>query len=65
MTLDMYGQGAAVGSRLQFEEMNVVVEANESKPAFDEKMFKVDHLKDAYQYWWNQKHFEKLVLDRR
>ena len=51
-----------VGSRLQFEEMNRAIEANDIKPVVDEKVFTLDQTKEAYQYMWDQKHFGKLCI---
>lgn len=42
-------RGLLVGSRLQFEEMNRAIEANDIKPVTDEKVFKLDEVKEAYQ----------------
>lgn len=42
-------RGVLVGSRLQFEEMNRAVEANNIKPVVDEKVFKLEEVREAYQ----------------
>ena len=42
-------RGVLVGSRLQFEEMNRAIEANNIKPMVDEKVFKLEEARDAYQ----------------
>ncbi|KAF1993137.1 hypothetical protein P154DRAFT_451005 [Amniculicola lignicola CBS 123094] len=55
-------RGILVGSRLQFEDMNRAIEANDIHPVVDEKVFDLDHLKDAYEYMWDQKHFGKLCI---
>jgi NADPH:quinone reductase-like Zn-dependent oxidoreductase len=55
-------RGVLVGSRLQFEAMNLAIEANDIKPVVDEKVFTLDETKDAYQYMWDQKHFGKLCI---
>lgn len=55
-------RGVLVGNRLQFEEMNRAIEANDIKPVVDEKVFSLDEVKDAYQYMWDQKHFGKLCI---
>ncbi|KAM0692137.1 hypothetical protein Q7P36_008338 [Cladosporium allicinum] len=55
-------RGVLVGSRLQFEEMNRAIEANDIKPVVDEKVFTLDEARDAYQYMWDQKHFGKLCV---
>ncbi|PVI03516.1 alcohol dehydrogenase [Periconia macrospinosa] len=55
-------RGLLVGSRLQFEDMNRAIEANNIHPVVDKKKFSLTELKDAYQYMWEQKHFGKLVV---
>jgi NADPH:quinone reductase-like Zn-dependent oxidoreductase len=55
-------RGILVGSRLQFEDMNAAIEANDIHPVVDEKVFSLDEVKDAYQYMWDQKHFGKLCI---
>ncbi|KAK5112630.1 hypothetical protein LTR62_003945 [Meristemomyces frigidus] len=55
-------RGVLVGSRLQFEEMNRAIEANDIKPLVDEKVFKLEEAREAYQYMWDQKHFGKLCI---
>ncbi|EMC91799.1 hypothetical protein BAUCODRAFT_38938 [Baudoinia panamericana UAMH 10762] len=55
-------RGVLVGSRMQFEEMNRAIEANNIKPLVDEKVFKLEEVREAYQYMWDQKHFGKLCI---
>ncbi|KAL1303532.1 hypothetical protein AAFC00_006906 [Neodothiora populina] len=55
-------RGVYVGSREQFQEMNVAIEANNLKPVVDKKIFTLDEAKEAYQYMWDQKHFGKLCI---
>jgi len=55
-------RGILVGSRLQMEDMNRAIEANDIHPIVDEKVFEFKDLKDAYQYMWDQKHFGKLTV---
>lgn len=55
-------RGLLVGSRLQFEDMNRAIEANDIHPVVDEKVFTLDEVKEAYQYMWDQKHFGKLTI---
>lgn len=55
-------RGVYVGSRSLFEEMNACIEANNIKPVVDEKVFRLETTKDAYQYMWEQKHFGKLCI---
>ena len=55
-------RGILVGSRQQFEAMNRAIEANNIKPVVDEKVFKLEETREAYQYMWDQKHFGKLCI---
>jgi len=55
-------RGVLVGSRLQFEAMNQAVEACDIHPVVDERKFKLEEAKEAYQYMWDQKHFGKLCI---
>jgi len=55
-------RGLLVGSRIQFEEMNRAIDANNIKPVVDQKVFTLDQAKEAYQYMWDQKHFGKLAI---
>jgi NADPH:quinone reductase-like Zn-dependent oxidoreductase len=55
-------RGVSVGSRAQFEDMNRAIEANDIKPVVDERIFDMEHLKEAYQYMWEQRHFGKVVV---
>ncbi|CAJ0544241.1 Ff.00g035180.m01.CDS01 [Fusarium sp. VM40] len=55
-------QAITVGSRLQFEEMNRVIEANDIHPVLDERVFELDQAREAYQYLWDQKHFGKVII---
>ncbi|KAM0272227.1 hypothetical protein ACHAQH_008787 [Verticillium albo-atrum] len=51
-----------VGSREQFEAMIRTIEAFDIKPVVDEKVFRLEELKEAYQYLWHQKHFGKVAI---
>jgi NADPH:quinone reductase-like Zn-dependent oxidoreductase len=55
-------RGVLVGNRLQFEEMNRAIEANDIHPVVDDKVFTLDEVREAYQYMWDQKHFGKLCI---
>ncbi|OCK83675.1 alcohol dehydrogenase [Lepidopterella palustris CBS 459.81] len=55
-------RGILVGSRLQFEDMNRAIEANNIHPVVDETVFDFSQTKEAYQYMWDQKHFGKLCI---
>ncbi|KAL7903076.1 hypothetical protein HDV63DRAFT_111707 [Trichoderma sp. SZMC 28014] len=53
------------GSRVQMEEMVEAIEAHPEtlRPVIDERAFKLEELKEAYDYMWAGKHFSKLVID--
>ncbi|KAK3714960.1 hypothetical protein LTR37_007450 [Vermiconidia calcicola] len=55
-------RGILVGSRQQFEQMNKAIEGNNIKPVVDQKTFKLEETKEAYQYMWDQKHLGKLCI---
>lgn len=55
-------RGVLVGSRLQFEDMNRAIEANDIKPVVDKEVFTLETAKEAYEYMWAQKHFGKLTI---
>lgn len=55
-------RGIFVGSRQQLEELSRAVDANRIKPVVDEKVFKFDELKEAYEYMEAQKHFGKVCI---
>ncbi|KLP09766.1 alcohol dehydrogenase [Fusarium fujikuroi] len=55
-------RGIVVGSRDQFEAMVRAIEASDIKPVLDQQVFKLEELKDAYQYLVDQKHFSKVVI---
>ncbi|KAG5655137.1 hypothetical protein KAF25_001910 [Fusarium avenaceum] len=55
-------QAITVGSRLQFEDMNRAIEANDIHPVLDERVFELDQAREAYQYLWDQKHFGKVII---
>lgn len=55
-------RGVYVGSRSQFEDMNRAIDVNGIKPIVDENVYPLEHLKAAYQYMWDQKHFGKLTI---
>jgi NADPH:quinone reductase-like Zn-dependent oxidoreductase len=43
-------RGVYVGSKLQFQEMNAAIDANNIKPVVDEKVYELKQLKEAYQH---------------
>ena len=55
-------RGLLVGSRVQFEDMNRAIEQNDIHPIVDDKVFDLVHLKDAYEYMWDQNHFGKVTI---
>lgn len=55
-------RGIAVGSRLQFEDMNRAIEANDIHPVLDGRIFSLAEAREAFEYLWNQHHFGKVIL---
>ncbi|KAL9069359.1 MAG: hypothetical protein Q9157_006198 [Trypethelium eluteriae] len=55
-------RGVLVGSRMQFEEMNRAVEAADLHPVVDSKVFKLEDIKEAYKYQFEQGHFGKVCI---
>ncbi|KAF9242430.1 hypothetical protein DTO013E5_7748 [Penicillium roqueforti] len=55
-------QSIVVGSRAQFEQMNRAVEAHNIHPVMDQKTFRLEDLKSAYQYMSEQRHFGKVGI---
>ncbi|KAE8338026.1 hypothetical protein BDV24DRAFT_153903 [Aspergillus arachidicola] len=53
-------RGIGVGSRLQFEDMNRAIEANDIHPVVDNRIFKLGEVHEAYQYLSDQRHVGKL-----
>jgi len=56
-------RGIAVGSRTLFEDLNRAVEVKGIRPILDDKIFKLEDLKEAYRYQWEQKNFGKVVVE--
>ncbi|GJN69239.1 hypothetical protein PCL_02322 [Purpureocillium lilacinum] len=58
-------RGVLVGSRTQMEDMCRAIEANPDKlrPVVDKKTFKLENLKEAYEYQWSGQHFGKVVVE--
>jgi NADPH:quinone reductase-like Zn-dependent oxidoreductase len=54
-------RGVSVGSRALFEETNGGIEANDIRLVVDERMFELEHLREAYRYMWEQRHFGKSL----
>ncbi|KAH7020450.1 hypothetical protein EDB80DRAFT_677373 [Ilyonectria destructans] len=55
-------RGIVVGSREQFESMIRTIEAFNIKPVLDQQVFKLEDLKEAYQYMLDQKHVGKVAI---
>lgn len=58
-------RGLLVGSRDQMEEMSRAIEANPEKlrPVIDSKVFKLEELREAYEYQWSGKHQGKVCIE--
>lgn len=58
-------RGILVGSRAQMEDMCRAVEADPDRlrPVLDAKRFRLEELKEAYEYQRSGKHFGKICID--
>lgn len=58
-------RGVWVGNRLQMEDMCRAIEANVEKlrPVVDPKVFKLEELREAYEYQWAGKHQGKVCIE--
>ncbi|KAJ8065023.1 hypothetical protein OCU04_007325 [Sclerotinia nivalis] len=55
-------RGLFVGGRDMFEEMNAAIDATSLKPVVDSHLFKLEDLKEAYEYMKAQKHVGKVCI---
>lgn len=57
-------RGILVGSRVMMEDMCRAIEGNLEKlrPVVDKKTFKLEEVKEAYEYQWSGKHFGKVCI---
>ncbi|OAA74599.1 Alcohol dehydrogenase superfamily, zinc-type [Akanthomyces lecanii RCEF 1005] len=57
-------RGVLVGNRVQLEDMCRAIDANPDKlrPVIDDKVFKLDQLKEAYEHLQSGKHFGKVCI---
>ncbi|KAK5994492.1 Zinc-type alcohol dehydrogenase-like protein [Cladobotryum mycophilum] len=55
-------RGLLCGSKVQFEELNCVIDNRGIKPAYDDKVFTLRETKEAYRFLADQKHFAKVVI---
>jgi len=55
-------RGINIGSKGQFQQMNEFIDQHRLKPVIDEKIFKFDEAREAYQYLLDQKHWGKVVI---
>lgn len=65
LTHQCTARGILVGSRVQMEDMCRAIEANIEKlrPVVDKKTFKLEELKDAYEYQFAGNHFGKVCIE--
>ncbi|EXL66913.1 hypothetical protein FOPG_16941 [Fusarium oxysporum f. sp. conglutinans race 2 54008] len=54
---------AYVGPRVQFEEMNRAIEANNIKPVIDGRVFSLEEARDAFEYLESMKHLGKVCIE--
>ena len=55
-------RGILGGNKKHHLEMVNAVEASDIKPAIDDKIFRLEDAKEAFQHLWDQKHFSKVVI---
>ncbi|RDW56488.1 hypothetical protein BP5796_13129 [Coleophoma crateriformis] len=55
-------RGVLVGNRQHLEQMIRAIDANGIKPALDPKDWKLEELKEAYQYMLESKHLGKVTI---
>lgn len=57
-------RGVLVGNRVQLEDMCKAIQANPDRlrPVVDAKVFKLEQVKEAYEYLWSGKHFGKVCI---
>ena len=53
-------RGILIGSRLQFEQINRAIEANDIHPVVDEKVFELSQVREAYGYYVGSEALGKL-----
>ncbi|KAF7165493.1 hypothetical protein CNMCM5623_009615 [Aspergillus felis] len=56
-------RGVYVGSKALMNDMIKAIEVNNIHPVVDEKVFRLDQAKEAYEYMWAQKHLGKLAIE--
>lgn len=55
-------RGIQIGSKEQMLDMIKAIEASDIKPVLDQRVFRFQEARDAFQYLWDQKHFGKVVI---
>lgn len=55
-------RGVILGTRNQFKDMVKFIEKNGVEPVFDERVFRLREVKEAYKWLEEQKHFSKVVI---
>ncbi|KIW91119.1 uncharacterized protein Z519_08013 [Cladophialophora bantiana CBS 173.52] len=56
-------RGVLVGSKRQFRDMLAFIEENGIRPVIDEKTWKLEQAREAYEYLRAQKFFGKVVIE--
>lgn len=52
-----------MGSRLQMEDIVRAVVVNIIKLVVDKKVFRLEEVREAYDYMWKQQHFGKVYIE--
>lgn len=55
-------RGIWIGSRAQFEDLVLAIEASDLHPVIDERVFEFDEAKEAYRYLEASKHVGKVCI---
>ena len=55
-------RGMSVGSKKQFEELNAFIDEHQIKPVMDDRVFRFEEAREAFQYLWDQKQWGKIVI---
>ena len=58
-------RGILIGSRLQFQQIDRAIEANDIHPVVDEKVFELSQVREAYGYMWDQKYLGSCASKSR
>ncbi|KAK3936735.1 hypothetical protein QBC46DRAFT_394346 [Diplogelasinospora grovesii] len=55
-------RGVYVGPKSMMQDMIAAIEANDIHPVVDQRVFKLEEARQAYEYMWAKKHFGKVGI---